>query len=64
MIDKYGKVSGMKGMKDEELAEFNAVINDLIPKLEQIADKYNIDRVKMIKFTAWTLISISGPCSF
>ena len=58
MRDKYGM-----RLKDEELAEFNAVINDLIPKLTQIADKYNIEHDKMIRFTAYTLITISGPSS-
>lgn len=56
MTDKYGKV-----IKNEELAEFNVLINDLIPKVVQIADKYNIDHDKMIRFTAYTLITISGP---
>lgn len=55
MTDKYKK---MFGMKDEGLTEFNTVIDDLIPKLTQIADKYNIDPDKMIRFTAYTLITM------
>lgn len=54
MTDKYKK---MFGMKDEGLTEFNTVINDLIPKLRQIADKYNIDTDKMIRFTTYTFIT-------
>lgn len=53
------------GLEAQELAEFNAVISGiLIPKLIQIADKYNIDRDSMIKFTADTLTAMSELATF
>ena len=62
MTDEYGEVFGME---EKELAEFNAVISGmLIPKLIQIADKYNIDRDSMIKFTADTLTAINELATF
>lgn len=62
MIDKYGEVFGME---EKELEEFNAVISGmLIPKLMQIADKYNIDRDSMIKFTADMLKAMSELATF
>ena len=52
-------------MEEKELAEFSAVISGmLIPKLMQIADKYNIDRDSMIKFTADTLTAMSDLATF
>jgi hypothetical protein len=62
MTDEYGEVFGLEA---QELAEFNAVISGmLIPKLMQIADKYNIDRDSMIKFTADTLTAMSELATF
>ena len=62
MTDEYGEVFGLE---EKELAEFNAVISGiLIPKLIRIADKYNIDRDSMIKFTADTLTIMSEVASF
>ena len=62
MTDEYGEFFGLE---EKELAEFNAVISGiLIPKLIQIADKYNIDRDSMIKFTADTLTAMSELATF
>ena len=62
MTDEYGEVFGLE---EKELAEFNAVISGiLIPKLIRIADKYNIDRDSMIKFTADTLTAMSELATF
>ena len=53
------------GLEERELEEFNAVISGmLIPKLIQIADKYNIDRDSMIKFTADLLTAMSELATF
>lgn len=53
------------GLEKRELEEFNAVISGmLIPKLIQIADKYNIDRDSMIKFTADLLTAMSELATF
>ena len=52
-------------LEERELEEFNAVISGmLIPKLIQIADKYNIDRDSMIKFTADLLTAMSELATF
>ena len=62
MTDEYGEVFGLE---EKELAEFNAVISGiLIPKLIRIADKYNIDRDSMVKFTADTLTAMSELATF
>ena len=62
MTDKYREAFGME---EQELAEFKTVIKDmLIPKLIRIADKHNIDRDSMIKFTADTLTAMSGLATF
>ena len=58
MTEKYG-------LEEAELEEFNAVISSvLIPELIRIADKYNIDRDSMIKFTADTLNAMSELATF
>ena len=62
MTDEYGEVFGLEA---QELAEFSEVISGmLIPKLIRIADKYNIDRDSMIKFTADTLTAMSELATF
>ena len=53
------------GLNETELADFSSIISSvLIPKLIQMADKYNIDRDSMIKFTANTLNAMSEVTTF
>ena len=53
------------GLEKEELAEFNSLISGiLIPELMRIADKYNIDRDSMVKFTADTLAALCELSTF
>lgn len=61
MKDEY-RVSGLG---EPVLTEFSKVISHmLIPKLIQIADKYNIDRDSMIKYTADMLTAMSEVATF
>ena len=55
----------MTGLNDEELEDFNNLISGtVIPELMRIADKHNIDRDSMIKFTADTLTAMSELATF
>lgn len=55
----------MIGLDDEELEEFNNLISKtVIPELMRIADKHNIDRDSMVKFTADTLTAMSEFATF
>lgn len=55
----------MTGLNDDELEDFNNLISGtVIPELIRIADKNNIDRDSMIKFTADTLTIMSEVASF
>lgn len=55
----------MTGLNDDELEDFNNLISEtVIPELIRIADKHNIDRDSMIKFTADTLTAMSELATF
>lgn len=55
----------MTGLIDEELEDFNNLIRGIvIPELMRIADKHNIDRDSMVKFTADTLTAMSELATF
>lgn len=55
----------MTGLNDEELEDFNNLISGtVIPELMRIADKHNIDRDSMVKFTADTLTAMSELATF
>lgn len=61
MKDEY-RVSGLG---EPVLTEFSKVISHtLIPELIRIADKYNIDRNSMIKYTADMLADVSEIMTF
>lgn len=52
-------------LSDDELEDFNALISrTLIPRLIEIADKYNIDRDSMIKYTADMLEAMAEVATF
>ena len=54
-----------RGLSDDELEDFNALISrTLIPRLIEIADKYNIDRDSMIKYAADTLEAMAEVATF
>ena len=55
----------MNGLDDETLKDFKSLISGtVIPTLIQIADKHNIDRDSMVKFTADTLVAMSEIATF
>ena len=55
----------MTGLNDDELEDFNNLISGMvIPELMRIADKHNIDRDSMVKFTADTLTAMSELATF
>ena len=55
----------MTGLNDEELEDFNNLISGMvIPELMRIADKHNIDRDSMVKYTADTLTAMSELATF
>lgn len=52
-------------LNDDELKDFNALISrTLIPRLIEIADKYNIDRDSMIKYAADILEAMAELATF
>jgi hypothetical protein len=55
----------MEGLDDEVSEEYIALIAGiLIPQLMRIADKHNIDRDSIIKFTAYTFDAMSRMATF
>ena len=52
-------------MTDRELEEYNEIIShNLIPNLIRFADKHNIDRDSMIKYTADMLEAMAELSTF
>ena len=52
-------------MNEQELEEYNEIIiHNLIPNIIRFADKHNIDRDSMVKYTADMLVAMAELATF